>query len=329
MAGIALALFAVAPAGEEQPASTQLRCDLVASPDGSSAATGSPESPLRSAQALVDALDPGETGCLRAGVYAGDDEVRITTPQITLASYPGERATLVGRLWIDQPGDGAIVTGLNLDGRSAADLPSPTINADDVVVRDNDITNGHTEICLLLGSARYGRARGTMVEGNEIHDCGELPATNKHHGIYVNSADDTVIRGNWIHDNADRGVQLYPDAQRTLVTGNVIDHNGEGVIFGGDEARASSDNIIEWNVITGSTLRNNVEASWGGPVGTGNVVHRNCISGGAYDEGDGGIGAQPGFAAADNVIAIPQSDDDDFMAALERCTQLLIESAGG
>ena len=42
-----------------------------------------------------------------------------------------------------------------------------------------------------------------------------------------------MIRDNWIYDNADRGVQLYPDADGTVVTGNVIDGNGEGVIFGG------------------------------------------------------------------------------------------------
>ena len=73
-----------------------------------------------------------------------------------------------------------------------------------------------------------------MIEHNRIHDCGVLPATNLDHGIYVAEADHTVIRRNLIYDNADRGVQLYPDADGTVVTGNVIDGNGEGVIFGGD-----------------------------------------------------------------------------------------------
>ena len=53
-----------------------------------------------------------------------------------------------------------------------------------------------------------------MIEHNRIHDCGELPATNFDHGVYVAEARDTVIRDNWIYSNADRGVQLYPDAGR-------------------------------------------------------------------------------------------------------------------
>ena len=63
---------------------------------------------------------------------------------------------------------------------------------------------------------------------------GPLPSTNKDHGIYVTNAKDTVIRDNWIYDNVDRGIQLYPDAQHTRITGNVIDGNGEGVVFSGD-----------------------------------------------------------------------------------------------
>ena len=73
-----------------------------------------------------------------------------------------------------------------------------------------------------------------VIEGNRIHDCGELPAANHDHGIYVGNAAGRSIRDNWIYDNADRGIQLYPDADRTAITGNVIDGNGQGVIFGGE-----------------------------------------------------------------------------------------------
>jgi hypothetical protein len=38
------------------------------------------------------------------------------------------------------------------------------VNADDVVLRDNDITNHHTAICVSLGSAvDWGRAHDTLV----------------------------------------------------------------------------------------------------------------------------------------------------------------------
>ena len=52
-------------------------------------------------------------------------------------------------------------------------------------------------------------------------------------------------------------------------------------------------------MITNSKLRDNVESSWGGPVGSGNIARDNCVGGGAYDEGDGGIlGGTAGEARA-------------------------------
>jgi len=275
-------------------------CDRSASPAGSDTAPGTPKRPLATAQALVDALAEGETGCLRAGEYAADDEIKLETPGITLRSYPGERATLRGRIWVTREAPGSTLTGLDIDGTNSRTLPSPTINGDRVNVIGNDITNGHTSICLSVGSPdTFGRARGTFIAGNVIHDCGSLPATNFDHGIYVNSADETMIVGNTIFGNADRGIQLYPDAQGSLIAGNVIAGNGEGVLFGGSADTASSDNLLVGNSITGSTIRGNVESSWGGPVGTGNFVLRNCLSGGADPAGDTGAGV--GFTGAGNL----------------------------
>ena len=45
---------------------------------------------------------------------------------------------------------------------------------------------------------------------------------------------DTIVRDNWIYDNTDRGIQLYPDADGSTITGNVIDSNGEGIVFAGE-----------------------------------------------------------------------------------------------
>ncbi len=295
------------------PASASVSCSLVASPSGSDSNPGTVEQPLQSVQWLIDSLAPGQTGCLRAGAYAdSDQEIKFVTASTTLTSYPGERATVSGRVWVSKTADATTISDLNIDGRNDRTLPSPTINADDVVIRGNDITNDHSSICVVVGSPddTWGRAHRTVIEGNRVHDCGLLPATNFDHGIYVSAADDTIIRDNLIYDNADRGIQMYADAQRTEITGNVIDGNGQGVIFGGNEESASSNNVVEGNVITNSKIRDNVESSWGGPIGQGNVVRNNCIGGGAYDEGDGGIlagsPAKRGFSTADNTIAAPK-----------------------
>ena len=147
-------------------------------------------------------------------------------------------------------GAGSTIEGMQLDGAGGASDIGPRIYADGVVLRDNEITNEHTSICVHI-TAYYSNPppQGVVIERNRIHDCGALPSTNKDHGIYVANARDTVIRDNWIYDNVDRGIQLYPDAQHTRVIGNVIDGNGEGVVFSGEGAVTSNHNLVEGNVI--------------------------------------------------------------------------------
>jgi parallel beta-helix repeat protein len=279
-------------------------CDLVAAPTGVAGAVGTVENPLRSVIDVVNGLSDGETGCFAAGTYPVGNYT-IAKPGITLTSLDGQQAEIKGRLWIK--GDGITLEGLVLNNENTADLPS-SITGDDVVLRDNEITNHHTTICFNVGNAAYGRAQDTLIEGNRIHDCGRLPASNFDHGIYIEDSDGVVIRDNWIYGNADRGIQLYPDADGTLIERNVIDRNGEGIIFGGSPEDASDDTIVRNNLITNSKLRDNVESAYGPgePVGQNNLVTNNCISGGAYDNGDGGILKNAeGFTAHSNLIERP------------------------
>ena len=311
---LALAAAALAVLLVPGAARADVTCDRVAAPSGSDLAAGTGDAPFATAQKLVDTLAPGQTGCLRAGTYA--EHVKVSTggtsaARVTVTSYPGERARLLGRLWIADSANFVTFSGLDLDGRTAPScgtgciLPSPTVNGDDARFTRNDITNGHTTICFNVGSnSGWGRALRTVIDHNRIHDCGRLPATNQEHGVYVSAADDTVITDNLIYDNADRGVQLYPDAQRTLVANNVIDGNGEGVIFSGSSSYRSNDNIVRDNVVTNATLRYNIESWWASSklIGTGNVARHNCVFGGALGDI---TSPTTGFTAIDNVMADP------------------------
>jgi hypothetical protein len=105
---------------------------------------------------------------------------------------------------------------------------------------------------------------------------------------------------------------MYPNADNSEVTGNVIDSNGEGVIFAGTGGETSDNNVVEHNIITNSGVRQNVESYWGsGPVGSGNVVTNNCIKGAADPyyataNGSGIMNPQVGFTASSNLIADPK-----------------------
>jgi parallel beta-helix repeat protein len=300
----AAVMLALAPT-----ASADVNCTKYAAPSGSDSAAGTLDAPYGSAQKLVNSLSPGETGCLRGGTYAEDVSVRhggTAGAPLTLTSYPGERAKVVGRFWVTKDGDNTTVTNLDLNGTKARgtnpnNYPSPTVNAKNVTFAGNDVTNDHQAICFVVGSG-WGVAENTVIEGNRIHDCGVLPAKNHDHGIYVEDSRNAKILNNVIYDNADRGVQLYPNAQGTLVKGNVIDGNGVGVIFSGDGGQVSNNNTVEDNIITNSRVRQNVE-SWypdGNPIGRGNVVRNNCIGGGKQDNGDGATGDETGYKVERN-----------------------------
>jgi parallel beta helix pectate lyase-like protein len=314
---IAVILSAVAASSE---GSTRIApCQKVASPSGSDRAPGTLSHPYRTAERLVRALRRGETGCLRAGLYSQDVTIRqggSRGHRIVLRSYPGETATVWGRLYIARRANFVTVSYLRLVGiehghECGAPCASPTVNASHTSFLHDDVTNYHTAICFLLGDSNgvYGPANYTTIGENRIHDCGLMPPTNHQHGIYMEQSYGSRIIGNWIYNNADRGVQLYPHAVHTLVRDNLIDSNGQGIVFGALGGLTSSHNLVERNVITDARVTYNV-ASYYRPgvdrVGRANVVRRNCIGGGPKDSSysPGGIEHHPiGFSVHHNIRA--------------------------
>lgn len=290
-------------------------CTHYVSSAGSDAGNGSIGSPWRTITRLVDSWTPGTVGCLDGG-FVEDVTIRrggADGSPVVLRARPGARAAIRGRVWIADGADHVVVAHLKLDGRAndgaaAATLPSPTINGDSALLIGNDIHNARSHVCIVLGSIRgYGTTSDTVLAYNRIHDCGRRSATwatnNNHHGVYVESADRTKIVNNVIYDNADRGIQLYPNARRTLIAGNLIDGNGEGIIFSGAEGFSSSGNVVLRNVIANSRVRSNIEHYWERPSqpGRGNVAARNCLGGAR-----GGNIARPtvGYVARGNSTGV-------------------------
>lgn len=313
MALLALALSPAAAEPRAAPApSRAAKCNRAASTSGADEAPGTVSRPFRSVERLVRSLRAGQTGCLLGGTFQEDLVIRRggrPGKPITLRSAPGRRATLVGVLYVSADADDVVLADLRLIGSGRA---SPQVNGDRVTFRGNEITNGNRGICLLLGAgfeSHYGRARNVLIDRNRIHHCGRLPATGHDHGIYVEGANGVRITNNVIHDNADYGIHLYPDAQGTYIARNIIDGNGGGVIFAGEEAGgeyerdyASSGNVVRNNVISDSRRQHNVESWWGGPVGVRNLATRNCLWNGAR----GNLSDQVGFRSAANVVARPR-----------------------
>lgn len=313
-AAVALPLAAIALLGgglafEATPSSASSPCSFYAAPTGSDSNTGTSAAPFATVQRLAAALAPGQIGCLAAGAtFVSDVSLshggQPDAPIVLTSVDPGNPATIKGRVVTFPGGDWITFTQLKFSGANPNALPSPTVGSDHVTFSNVDVTNDHTAICFDLINSNWGVAHYTTIDSSRIHGCGVLPSTNQDHGIYV-SGYYAKITNNYIYDNADRGVQLR-GAQNTTVQNNVIDRNGEGVIFG-DTATANND--VSRNIVSNSNIRWNAESFWGsGPVGTGNSFHDNCVwatNSESYYNGDGGVGDPSGFSASSNMIANP------------------------
>lgn len=288
-------------------------CTRYASPVGRDGAAGTKARPFKTAQRLADSLRPGQVGCLRGGVYddASDGYVlkierggRPGAP-IRLRSYPGERAKLLGTVYLPQGAEHVVLSRLKLEG--TGDGNSIKIYSADVVLEENEITNaGRGESCMILGSTSgYGQAVRTVIRRNQFRDCGSTAHDNKDHAIYVSSTVGVQIVGNVFWNTAGYTIHFYPNARGTRVAHNVIDGGRPsvrgGVLFGGNDDYASRDNVVEHNVIAYAETAN-VTSGWGGDVGSGNVARRNCLWAGRDENVDTSDG---GFASTGNVVAAP------------------------
>jgi Right handed beta helix region len=311
-------------------ASAGSSCDRFAGPRGHDHGRGSAGRPFRTAQRLANSLRPGQRGCLLSGVYNEDlrfNHGGFAGAPITLSSAPGHHASIVGRVYIPKTSSYVRVVDLRLDGRNSRNLPSPSVDSANDQFLYDDVTDDHTGICFMLGSSGgYGAAVHALLAHNRIHDCGLLPPTNHQHGIYAGNTYGARIVDNIIYNNADRGIQLYWNAQRTTIAGNIIDHNGMGVDISGASGFASSHNLIVNNVITNSTVRADVGSWWpqGNALGVGNLVAGNCVFGGRWTI-DGRSG---GFTAIGNLRLNPRYADasagDYRLPSESRCARILV-----
>jgi len=311
-----MALVAVVAFGSgEQSSASGSACTKYASTSGSNSNPGTFLEPYRTIAYLLGRLHAGETGCLLPGTF--QENVRINSGgssgnPLTLTSALAVPATIYGTVSVTAAANDVVVSHLVLNGKNASAHASPIVNGDRVSLVGDDITNGHTAICVLLGPGFEDppqRAINPVLEGNRIHDCGRLPASGHDHGIYVEGTTNARVLGNLIYDNADYGIHLYPDADGSVIENNVVDGNGGGLIFAGERAggeyqfaHSSDNNVVKANIFSNNTMRNNLESWWGGPTGTGNLVSNNCFWNGHPRDIDDSEG---GFVHVQDQIADP------------------------
>jgi parallel beta-helix repeat protein len=243
-------------------------------------------------------------GCLRNGTFTENVVIlRGGQPRkrITLRAFPGASAAVCGYIEITETANYVTVSHLTIDG-SCSTQQKVQVWGDYFTLKYSEVDGrktGSGSSCVFLGHPTFGVAHNALIDHNRIHGCG---TTVYGHGLYVDDSRGAVITNNFIYDNGGFGIQLYPDAQHSQVTKNIIDGNGFGsVIFAGEDSSPSSDNTVRYNVLSNPGNGHNLMASWGGAYGSGNLAERNCL----WPPGKG-LAPNGGFIARDNVVANPR-----------------------
>jgi Right handed beta helix region len=289
-----------------------------------------------SVEQAVNSAAPGTTVCLRGGFHTDvDRDFEISArgtgtigagdgQWVEVESFPSEVAVLYGQLVVRPEARRVRFRGLVLDGSGGPQLsgsttrktpPSPIVAGQSISFFGNEVTNRRTGICFHESPPAWGQASDLRIRFNRIHDCGLYPPENLNHGIYLQVPSSRAqITDNWIYDNADRCIQMYPDADGAYVARNVLDGCGEGILFGGSgengSCAASDRNVVEQNVISNARARWLVEAFWGcWAVGAGNLVRANCLWPSnpiAKFNWNGGLDGTAGYSTQANLVADPQ-----------------------
>src|SRR5207253_3563884 len=126
------------------------------------------------------------------------------------------------------------------------------VRADGAHILGNDVSGGGSRdrntACILVDGAR-----SVVVDGNIVHTC---TIATRHDlyapGIFVASALRARISNNVVFHTLGDGIALAPNAQRTIVTHNIVDGGQSGIYIGGNRRTASNYNVVTRNIVSNS-----------------------------------------------------------------------------
>jgi parallel beta-helix repeat protein len=257
---------------------------------------------------FVAGLAPGGVGCLAGGTYAG--RVIFQTSDVTLQTAPGANAKCSPcEVEIRDSADNVTWNGIDLDASDYAGVVIALhVYGDDALVENSDIQDAQDH-CVFLGSSVYGVAWRPRIVQNRIHNCGgPAPAFNEQ-ALYMSSTRNAVIEDNTIYNTRDFGINMYDDAQGSLIARNIIDgaRLKAGIAFGSTDmgqnhCSTNSGNIVRDNIITNNFAYAATDNATGCGFGTGDVVQHNCV----WSNGSRNFPAShPGFTVLENEDADP------------------------
>ena len=305
--GAACALFAASLVLTADSPSAPAGRTLYVSPRGDNGDSGGRGHALRTIQAALERVRPGDTVVVSPGVYGRRGAVTRLWPSGTA----GKPIRLIGRRGSKRPrlrgqvrleGDHLSVRRFVFDGPTGpvSERSDENPGGEDVQlwVRGADAVVADSEIRDNLWHAGiYVTADRTRLLRNYVHDNGDRgnPASaNLDHGIYWSSGEGGVASDNLVVRNLAFGLHLYPEPSGVRVLHNTLAANGKAGLILAEET-------------TGTEVVNNIIALNGSPGidfdldGIQNVVHNNLF----WGNGELPLASPAGLGAVGNLIADP------------------------
>ncbi len=275
-------------AGAAAGSSTAVRCNLWAAPSGADTNPGTRASPFLTLGKLAASLAPGQTGCLPQGATFTQREVitAVGSPRerVTIRTAPGgARAVLADGIETTQASRFLTLTNLTIGALD--DSVARAVNGT-VILRGYSTALTHSEVGpgTLKDAGRscvwLDHAGSALIERNVLHECNGASPGRYSAGVLASISTGARVRNNVIFGNVGGdAIAFSPNAHVSVARLNLLVDNLGGIYFGGDMKTASRDNLVENNIITRNS-RFDVHSAYGSggrPIGSGNIVRKNCI----------------------------------------------------
>jgi hypothetical protein len=202
--------------------------------NGSDSNAGTAGAPVATLSRAYSLAANGDSIYLRSGRYNVTRQLTVEKDSITIASYPGESAAIVGATTdttnlqsvISIVSNNVSLIGLEIQGGSYYGVKSESNNG--MLVRN----------CRILGTGRdcvkMFNSDNATIEGCDIGPSGVRDSSNAE-GIDSVGSRNTVVRGCYIHDTTTTGLYLKGGSSGCVVERNRIERAGHsGILLGQD-----------------------------------------------------------------------------------------------
>lgn len=262
-AGVWLAplLVFIFVAGIEAQAKT-----IYVSLSGRDSNSGAINQPVATPKRALAMAAPGDTIQLRAGRYTLTNLIWIDKANLTIASYPGERAALVGSTTDEE--NMPMVIAINSSNVSLVNLEIEGGAYYGVKASsDTPISNVQIKGCRIHRTGRDSiktfNVDNLLIEDCEVGPSGVRDASNAE-GIDVMSSVGVTIRRCYVHDTGTSGIYLKGGARDAVIEGCRVERAGHSGILLGQDSDAEFMRDGASHEAINCVARNNVIISTGG-----------------------------------------------------------------